>query len=116
VFFAVVAGGLLAVALVDPATGWTPPCPSRAALGLPCPGCGTLRGLHELAHGRVAAALRLNPLTISLLMVAPVAWLSRRPLGAWVERRPGRRRVLWIVAALVVLAFGAARLVWPGVV
>ncbi len=52
--------------LFDPAAANSiyPPSPSRALLGIYCPGCGTLRGLHQLAHGNLGAAFGLNPLMV----------------------------------------------------
>jgi hypothetical protein len=63
---ALLAAGLLRA--FDPATvRFFPPCPFRALTGYLCPGCGTLRALHQLLHGHVAAAFRLNPLMMLLL-------------------------------------------------
>ncbi len=60
-----------------------PPCPFRAATGLYCPGCGTLRGLHELLHLRVLQAMHYNILMVSSLpLVAALAGydvLGRHP-------------------------------------
>lgn len=44
-----------------------PPCPFHALTGLHCPGCGSLRALHNLLHGHPIKALGLNPLMILLL-------------------------------------------------
>jgi hypothetical protein len=44
--------------------GIYPPCPFHALTGLHCPGCGTLRALHGLLHGRFIVALGLNVLTV----------------------------------------------------
>ena len=64
---------LAIVALVDPSRpGHYPSCPTRLLTGLDCPACGTLRGLHELSHGHLLAALDHN-----LLLLAAV------PLGCW---------------------------------
>ena len=49
-----------------------PICAFHALTGLYCPGCGTGRALHQLLHGNVWAALRLNPLAVVLL--PPVAY------------------------------------------
>ena len=46
----------------DPGT--YPICPFLGLTGYHCPGCGTLRALHQLLHGNVIAALGYNPLTI----------------------------------------------------
>jgi hypothetical protein len=41
-----------------------PPSPFRVLTGLYCPGCGTLRGLHQLLHGHLITAFGLNPLMV----------------------------------------------------
>jgi hypothetical protein len=41
-----------------------PVCFFHQTTGLLCPGCGTLRGLHQLLHGHLAAAFRFNPMLI----------------------------------------------------
>ncbi len=52
----------------DPATsGVFPPCPLRYLTGWYCPGCGSLRAIHQLLHGNLRAAWGLNPLTVVLL-------------------------------------------------
>ena len=56
-------------------------CPFNAFTGLYCPGCGTLRGLHELLHGRVGSAMGLNPLMVLSLPFDPsekvLAWANK---------------------------------------
>ena len=52
----------------DPATsGVFPPCPLRYLTGWYCPGCGSLRAIHQLLHGNLRAAWAMNPLTVVLL-------------------------------------------------
>ena len=68
---AAAAGAVVVVVLLlwsfDPRTaGFFPPCPWFTLTGLQCPGCGTTRALHALVHGDVAAALALNPFTMTL--------------------------------------------------
>ena len=41
-----------------------PPCPFHLITGLYCPGCGSLRAIHALLHGRILNALDLNPLMV----------------------------------------------------
>jgi hypothetical protein len=71
----VLAGGLAGCAYLafndpsDPATPM-PACPFRAVTGLWCPGCGGLRMVHALLHGRVAEAAHDN---VVLLAAAPFA-------------------------------------------
>ena len=56
---------------------WNPwvafPCPVRAALHLPCPGCGMTRALGEFAHGHFAAATALHPLVWIVMPLAALA-------------------------------------------
>jgi hypothetical protein len=39
-------------------------CPFKVLTDLHCPGCGTLRGLHELTLGHLGTAIGLNPLMV----------------------------------------------------
>lgn len=65
---AAVAVGAVLLELFDPATsGIFPPCPFRYLTGWYCPGCGSLRAIHQLLHGNLRAAWALNPLTVVLL-------------------------------------------------
>lgn len=48
-------------------SGVYPPSPFRVLTGLFCPGCGSLRALHHLLHGRFLQALDLNPLLIVVM-------------------------------------------------
>lgn len=58
-----------------------PPCPLRAATGIPCPTCGTTRATVALLHGEVGIAFSLNPLATLAGMVfvlggiLAVAWV-----------------------------------------
>lgn len=65
--FAVLAA-IAVLEVFDPATsGVFPPCPLRYVTGWYCPGCGSLRALHQLLHGNLRQAWALNPLTVLLL-------------------------------------------------
>jgi Protein of unknown function (DUF2752) len=44
-----------------------PVCFFHQTTGLLCPGCGALRGLHQLLHGHLAAAFRFNPMLVVFL-------------------------------------------------
>jgi len=66
--FAGVAAGVGMLLFFDPATcGIFPPCPVRYLTGWYCPGCGSLRAIHQLLHGNLHAAWTLNPLTVVVL-------------------------------------------------
>ncbi|MHC4284956.1 MAG: DUF2752 domain-containing protein [Planctomycetota bacterium] len=54
-----------------------PPCPFHALTGLCCPGCGTLRALHQLVHGRLLTAFGLNPLMVLSLSLLGYGFVSK---------------------------------------
>jgi hypothetical protein len=45
-------------------SGLYPPSPFRLLTGLYCPGCGTLRALHQMLNGHLITAFGLNPLMV----------------------------------------------------
>ena len=101
----------------NPATDWFfPPCPFRALTGLLCPGCGTLRALHELLNGHLFAALRLNPLMMLLL---PYVGYSATMSGLEFVTMRRLTRVfippacIWVLLA-VILTFWIVRNIPPG--
>ena len=104
---------VLAVLFVfDPAKHvFYPRCLFHATTGWYCPGCGGLRGLHELLHGHWLAALRMNLLAFGfaplLLLLGLSQWLRRgKPRrAAMVWSRPW---FVWLLAGVVV-AFGVLR-------
>ncbi|QZN87530.1 DUF2752 domain-containing protein [Cellulomonas sp. C5510] len=98
------AGAALAVlATVDPnRPGHYPTCPFLLLTGLYCPGCGSLRALHDLTQLDVAGAWGMNPLLVvalPLMVASWLAWTRRAVRGAPKARLlPG-----WTVNALLVL-------------
>lgn len=96
------AGAFALFFVFDPsALRYCPPCPFHAMTGLHCPGCGSTRALHQLAHGNFISAFRLNALAI---LAVPV-------LGVLLARG-GRQfiRPVWIWSLLaVVVVFGVLR-------
>ena len=109
---ALAAGGLSVVYLLDPgSSGLYPPCPCLALTGFYCPGCGTLRALHQLTLGHPVAALDLNPLMILLLPFVAYFLASQAMLA--VTGQPLRRffvrpELIWALLG-VVLAYGVLR-------
>ena len=94
------------VGLVDPSRGGAyPVCPSQVVFGLDCPGCGGLRGTHDLLNGDIVGALDHNlllPVLLAVFGVAFARWL--RPL---IGRAPRPLRLpRWSVVAGVVVALG----------
>lgn len=87
---AVAAGGLGVIYLLDPETSdLYPPCPCLALTGFYCPGCGTLRALHQLTRGHPVAALDLNPLMV--LMLPFIAYFLASHATLAVTGRPLRK-------------------------
>lgn len=68
---------LVMLRVFDPATsGVFPPCPVRYLTGWYCPGCGSLRAIHQLLHGNLRAAWAMNPFTVVLLPFLTYGLLS----------------------------------------
>jgi hypothetical protein len=102
---------------VPGAWGW---CPFLVLTGRPCPLCGGLRAVHDLAHGRPLEAVSSNLLVVALLVAAAVVvpwWAVRRATGTGSEPVPllaGRNGVRSAaVGALVLVAFGVGRWLPP---
>jgi hypothetical protein len=90
----------------DPAKyGFYPGCTFHALTGLNCPGCGTLRALHQLTHGHLKAALHLNPLA-----VLAIPFLGYMLLSELLNQTTGKRlphvfksRVwIWILVGIII--------------
>ncbi len=112
---AVTTAGLAAAATlfaVDPnEPGHYPTCPFLATTGWYCPGCGALRGIHDLLHGDLAGAIARNPMTVIAVPYLVLAWIT------WVLRTTGRPAprstslppwTIWLLLGLVI-AFGVLR-------
>ena len=73
----------------DPAgPGIFPTCPFLALTGLQCPGCGTLRALHQLMHGHIITAFGYNAYTMLALPIIGYAFLSALLLSVAGKRLP----------------------------
>lgn len=89
----------------DPTTpgGFLPLCPTKALLGVDCPGCGSLRMLYSLMHGDVVAAARFNALglvALGFLAVAYATWTYGRVVGHQIV---GWQHHRWSAAVTLVL-------------
>ena len=98
--------------VADPTTpgGPLPVCPTKALLGIDCPGCGSARMLYSLMHGHLAAAARFNALglvALVLLVWTYAAWTYRRVTGrrirGWQHRRWSAMVTMLLVAAWFVV-------------
>jgi hypothetical protein len=87
--FLVPAALVISVAPVDP----VPPCPLRTLTGVPCPLCGSTRGVIAAVHGHIGHALTLNPASIVVLVLAALL------VAGW---RIERVRVpVWLIVAVL---------------
>ncbi|MEU6997795.1 DUF2752 domain-containing protein [Nonomuraea sp. NPDC046570] len=95
------------VGSVDPnEPGHYPTCPFLWLTHLYCPGCGTLRTIHALAHLDPLAALGLNPLAVVMLPFL-LFWWGRWLVTAW-QGRPRRTTLahpayIWAFFAVVIV-------------
>ena len=104
------------LAAVDPnEPGHYPLCPTRALFGVDCPGCGLMRGTHDLVTGNVAGALDHNVMLVVLVPLAVVLW-ARWARRSWTGSTPAvtraqfqRRNTIVITSLVVILAFGVLR-------
>jgi lipoprotein signal peptidase len=82
-----------------------PPSPFRVLTGLYCPGCGTLRALHQLLHGQLITAFGLNP-----LMLISLPFLIGSYLNYGVEAIKGKSswqifipaKLIWFILQLII--------------
>jgi hypothetical protein len=87
-------------------SGIYPICPFHALTGLYCPGCGTGRALHQLLHGNVLAAMRLN--SFAVIMLPPIAyWMVSSGLQ-FIGRKPLPSKFIpafwiWMLLAVILL-------------
>ena len=87
-----------------------PVCLFYQSTGWQCPGCGSLRAIHQLLHGHFAVAFHHNPLLVSVLPV--VGYLAFTFGLATLRRRPWPRLVrpihIWSMFAILII-FGIWR-------
>jgi hypothetical protein len=107
-------GALAIVYSFDPAEGGYPLCLFHQLTGLHCPGCGTLRAIHQLLHGNIGAALAWNPLAVCLLPALAASAVWTYGLRGSMSNQPARVRPrgafnwAWFLL-LVIVAFGILR-------
>lgn len=101
--------GLLALALNHPGDySNLPPCPSWA-VGVTCPGCGSMRATHFLLNGDLAQAWRHNP-ALLILGVPAIGIIAVQCVRVVSGRQPLTFRwapvwLGWVIVVLVVAYF-----------
>jgi len=87
-----------------------PPCIFHYFTGLPCPTCGTTRGIRALIHGDIISALSFNPLVIGggiLLFLYIAAGLifklktGKFPEPQWTKKRIFILRIMIITTVAI---------------
>jgi hypothetical protein len=106
------ATGLVLLRIYNPATSTLfPPCPLHYLIGWYCPGCGSLRAIHQLLQGNVRAAWAMNPL--SMLLFPFLAYGLTRDGIAFLRGQPAPQFEVpgaWIRAlCAVIVLFGIVR-------
>ncbi|ORA17215.1 DUF2752 domain-containing protein [Mycobacterium arosiense] len=99
-----------AICAGDPTTpnGPLPVCPTKALLGIDCPGCGSLRMVYALLHGNLLAAARFNALGLAavvLLAWAYCSWTYGRLVGRRIRSWQHRRWAAVLTLSLVLAWF-----------
>jgi hypothetical protein len=88
-----------------------PICLFHSTTGLLCPGCGSLRALHQLLHGNIVAAFRFNPLLVLGPVVACLSAIvlinRRQPVSPSTAIPP---KMLWLF-----LGIGLAFSIWRNI-
>jgi hypothetical protein len=82
-----------------------PPSPFRALTGLYCPGCGTLRALHQLLHGHLLTAFGLNPLMLlamPYLIYSYVSYSAPVILGQKIPQLFIKPDWIWLVLKVII--------------
>lgn len=82
-------------------------CPSLALTGLYCPGCGALRGTHDLLTGNVGESLGHNVLLVPGLLYVLWWWVSELA-SAYGRDVPGPPRSRGLAIFVLVLFVGFA--------
>lgn len=93
-----------------------PPSPFRALTGLYCPGCGSLRALHQLLHGHLLAALDLNPLMVlaaPYLIYSFISYTSPVILGQKIPQVYVKTSWIWLFLKVVLVYWVLRNIPFP---
>jgi Protein of unknown function (DUF2752) len=99
--------------LFDPSSyGFYPTCLFHRMTGLLCPGCGSLRALHQLLHGHIWTAFQYNPMLVTGLPFLAV--MGGLILGASFREKPVTFAVprKWV---FLIIGIGLAFSIWRNI-
>ena len=88
------------------AGGIYPPCPTHYLTSFSCPGCGSLRAVHNLLHGNFKEAFFFNPLTVVVLPFAAIwflIYLSNLFLKTKIPEIKVKPAVILLVFSVIIL-------------
>jgi hypothetical protein len=98
---------ILVLFIWDPAKlHYYPPCLFQSVTGLLCPGCGGMRGTHQLLHLHFLDAFNFNPLvyvSTPLILYSIIYYSALLIFKKQLPRIPVNVKVITIVSVLVVL-------------
>ncbi|MBF0457279.1 MAG: DUF2752 domain-containing protein [Nitrospirae bacterium] len=101
VFLSILIVAAAVVYIYDPSLNeFYPECLFHKLTGLYCPGCGSTRAMHQLLHGHIAAAFKLNPLTVTALPFLIFGMLAETGVLTS-QKRPSPRYIKILIAAVV---------------
>ena len=83
-----------------------PKCPFHTLTGIYCPGCGSLRALHQILHGNILAAFGMNALMV--LFIPLLSWVVVSQCCVAVRGRPLPALFvpawwIWILLAIIIV-------------
>jgi hypothetical protein len=106
-----IAAGFFVLFVFDPAQhAFYPGCALYRLTGLYCPGCGGLRAVHQLLHGRILAAFHFNPLFVTTVPL--LLWAFARAIYRYIHSEPflPSLKVNWLWSfGVVVILFAIVR-------
>ena len=106
---------LIVIVLISKLTGTQPMlCWFRRISTIPCPSCGSTRGVLSLLEGDVLGAFLKNPLVMTALTVLAVGFGLRFLCGLKLEWNLGRKErwAVWALAGAALLANWAWVISW----
>jgi hypothetical protein len=114
---ATAAGGCAVVWMANPTVPGAilPVCPTKALLGIDCPGCGSLRMIYSLLHFDLASAVHYNALglvAVLLLLWSFGVWTYGRLIGRQVRSWQHLRWSAPTALALTLVVCGAQLGFW----